>query len=609
MSEGPNNALSKLDREVMEELATKIDSHTRQIEETKSLIVSLRNDIELKSHTNGYRQVIDQTDNGSNTAGTVHISPLLCRQNCRCACHSTVNHNRWQVCGLSWSVIGFLRVVFTTTLPQPCNDLGCRLSSREAYERRRCYLAMQYSLPSWISSTIFSLYAKTISGGPELLIRISQVVDPQRGSTDNTIFQSALQSNLDGLKASIAARPSCVNDIMGGVGRARRTPLSLALSAGLVVSPKDGADAIRLLVRAGADVRFEETQGLTLLQSAFRRFLSGRRGCETLPDILPFEELVEDEGFTTLHKVAYRMSTMVNLEKELARPVVKAMVNARTTSGMTPLHLAALAGNIQVVRLLLAAGADPDALSDSKTTPIRLALLGTRPGHNPETARILLAACTSISTVTESGVSPLHLLCENTSFSEQDRLDLLRQLISRGADVNAETTTYKRTPLERAAGLNNIYIVPHLIYHGADINHQDWEGDTALNEAIYSRSHETAEYLLDHGANYHLRSKNGDTMLHLVARYGDKRILDVVADAGIRDVDVNAANNAGQTAVDVLARREGVDEQFRYKFLQLVGSIIRSSKSRQTRGYNASDCGDESTEEEEFHDASENWAC
>lgn len=601
MSERIDNSLSKLEHNIMEGITRKLDSHTRQIEQTRALVIGIRNDIELKSQT---WQFTHQTVTSamSDTSAAVNIPPALCRQDCNCACHSIASHSSWQVSGWSWTVFGSLRLAFTSTIPQTCSDPSCRMSHREPHERRRGYLAMQYSLPSWISSTIFSLYAKSNFGGPELLLRISNVVDPQRNSTDNTIFQSAMQADIDGVKTAIAARPSCVNDIIwtGSVGRARRTPLSLAISLGLAVSRN--ADMVRLLVRAGADVRFEETQGLSLLQSAFRRFLSGRPGCETLPDILPFEELVEDEGFTMLHKIACRMAPLAGLNQEqLGRPTMKGMVNAKTTSGMTPLHLAALAGNLQVVRLLLDSSADPNALSDSKTTPIRLALLGTRPDHNPETVRILLAAGAKINTTTDSGTSSLHLLCENTSFSEKDRLDLLKRLISHGADINATTTTYQRTPLDRAAGLNNFCIVPHLLYHGADINHQDWEGDTALNEAIYSRSYETAEFLLSHGANYRLRSHNGDTMLHLVARYGDKRILDIVERAGIWDVDANAANNAGQTAMDVLARQRGVDEQFRYGFLRLVGSVIAASKRGQGVPTCQVDSGDMSSEEDEVY--------
>ena len=599
MSERIDNSLSKLEHNIMEGITRKLDSHTRQMEETRALVIGIRDDIELKSQTWQFTHQTVTSAMSDNTCAAVNIPPALCRQDCNCACHSIASHSSWQVSGWSWTVFGSLRLAFTSTIAQTCSDPSCRMSHhRESPTgRRRGYLAMQYSLPSWISSTIFSLYAKSSFGGPELLLRISNVVDPQRNSTDNTIFQSAMQADMDGMKTAIAARPSCVNDIIwtGSVGRARRTPLSLAISLGLAVS--GNADMVRLLVRAGADVRFEETQGLSLLQSAFRRFLSGRPGCETLPEILPFEELVEDEGFTMLHKIACRMAPLAGLNQEqLGRPTMKGMVNAKTTSGMTPLHLAALAGNLQVVRLLLDSGADANALSESKTTPIRLALLGTRPDHNPETVRILLAAGAKINTATGSGTSPLHLLCENTSFSEKDRLDLLRRLISHGADINATTTTYQRTPLDRAAGLNNFCIVPHLLCHGADINHQDWEGDTALNEAIYSRSYETAEFLLSHGANYRLRSHNGDTVLHLVARYGDKRILDIVERAGIWDVDANAANNAGQTAMDVLARQRGVDEQFRYGFLRLVGSVIAASKRGQV------DSGDMSSEEEVYHE-------
>jgi ankyrin repeat protein len=48
-------------------------------------------------------------------------------------------------------------------------------------------------------------------------------------------------------------------------------------------------------------------------------------------------------------------------------------VNAGVEGGHTPLHSAAFNGNVAIVRLLLARGADPNAAKDDGKTPLDLA--------------------------------------------------------------------------------------------------------------------------------------------------------------------------------------------------------------------------------------------
>ena len=52
----------------------------------------------------------------------------------------------------------------------------------------------------------------------------------------------------------------------------------------------------------------------------------------------------------------------------------KANVEIRDERGFTPLHLAVTAGRIAIVRLLVNAGADVNAISSSGATPLALAL-------------------------------------------------------------------------------------------------------------------------------------------------------------------------------------------------------------------------------------------
>ena len=90
-------------------------------------------------------------------------------------------------------------------------------------------------------------------------------------------------------------------------------------------------------------------------------------------------------GFTPLHSaVADDAGSDV---KDLVRVLIDAGAdpNARSASGGTPLHTAGFTGNVPVTEMLLAAGADPEATDAKGLTPLDHA----REKSHPEVAAIL----------------------------------------------------------------------------------------------------------------------------------------------------------------------------------------------------------------------------
>src|SRR6185295_4707811 len=83
--------------------------------------------------------------------------------------------------------------------------------------------------------------------------------------------------------------------------------------------------------------------------------------------------------------------------------------------GDTPLHLAAAGYRVEIVRLLLTAGADPNAAKNMrKSSPLHYAADGfiTGPAWNPkrqvETIRCLLDSGANIHSQDKNGATPLH---------------------------------------------------------------------------------------------------------------------------------------------------------------------------------------------------------
>lgn len=130
-------------------------------------------------------------------------------------------------------------------------------------------------------------------------------------------------------------------------------------------------------------------------------------------------------------------------------------LNARV-EGLTPLHVAAREGGLDITRLLVEHGASVNARDDSNWTPLH----------------------------------------RSSAWKDQPEITIF--LLNKGADVNARSDE-GWTPLHLAAQYENLKTATILLERGVDVNARDRDGHTAIHIPTLTGNTEMIDLLKSHG--------------------------------------------------------------------------------------------------------------
>ena len=148
-----------------------------------------------------------------------------------------------------------------------------------------------------------------------------------------------------------------------------------------------------------------------------------------------------------------------------------------TVADSSPLSEACVLGFVEVVRRLLLLGADSDLSDRELCSPLHWAAAG---GHC-EIIKLLVGAGADVDAGDSNGQSPLHWATPHPS--------ALTTLALLGAEVSV-VDVYGRTALHSAVLSNDTTSIPVLVDIGVDVDARDLKGRTALRRAVNYQIHD-----------------------------------------------------------------------------------------------------------------------
>jgi ankyrin repeat protein len=319
-------------------------------------------------------------------------------------------------------------------------------------------------------------------------------------------------------------------DVMNVKGE---TPLMKALF-------KKRGDIVEWLLDNKADIHLEDQHGHNCLHFAAH---GGDKQCV---------KLLLDEGLNIDHQARNGCTPLHYASETENAAIVKYLLvksanpNITDEDGNTCLHLASRINRRLQVMKILVEHIQINSLNIKQETPLQMALLLER----KDIVTFLLDKGANPDIKNQDGETSL-LVAIKKRYK-----DIVKLLLGKKADVNAEDSN-GRSGLHITAGEGNNYyaieVLEMLLAAGAEINHQDKDGQPAL---LYGLSRNTSKYdktyglLIRKGADPNIKDKTGQSCLHVAAGKGLINVMEQLVD---KKADVNAINNAGKSCLQFAA--------------------------------------------------------
>ncbi|WP_168456244.1 ankyrin repeat domain-containing protein [Wolbachia endosymbiont of Ctenocephalides felis wCfeJ] len=305
---------------------------------------------------------------------------------------------------------------------------------------------------------------------------------------------------------------------------------------------------INQLVESGFDINSKDANGVTLLHK-FTKEGDAARVKSLLEHAADFN-VVDNENRNPLHYA------VMHGQKKIAKLLVNELtVNSKDKNRFTPLHLAALQDDTELIGFLIAKGAKINE-KDAKEgyTPLHIAsLYGSK-----KSVQALVDGGADLECKDDNLHTPLFLTTYQCTTHYESRAEIIEYLIKRGANIEAKDAE-NNTTLFLAAYNNKMQIVKLIVKkQQAKANFKEFictkntHGFDALDCAIEHNNRKMVTFLISKGIDANDQDFNGNARLHKASYNGDARAVKLLLKL---KVNINAVTKCNRTPLLLAVKR------------------------------------------------------
>lgn len=393
-----------------------------------------------------------------------------------------------------------------------------------------------------------------------LLLKNGANPDHQNGSGISALMLAAEQGYKECVELLVSAGANLELAPQGDVA----LKMNLCGQTPLFCASKEGhVEIVRYLLENGANTNAVNHYGVSTLwipsQKGYVEIVRLLLQHRADPELAPFGLEADERGIAGWTPLYVAMKSR-NLE--VARVLLEfgANPNAITKLGSTPFLLASEVAGLDIIKYFVEcnaaldfapSGPEADKLNITGQTPLFLATLKKR----LDVVRYLISKGVKVDVQNRYGVSPLLLSAESGNFM------MIKTLVEAGANVNIcpdgplaeQFLLAGQTPLFGAAKRGHVHVCKYLIEHGAEVDRPSIAGITPLYTAVEENEVKVVECLLSYNADVNLAPSGavaaelkieGQTPLIVACMKGNIKVVDLLLENG---ADPNLANARGTT--------------------------------------------------------------
>ena len=292
-------------------------------------------------------------------------------------------------------------------------------------------------------------------------------------------------------------------------------------------------NGIKELIEAGIDINKAlvrgETPAYILVDSVSRdseEFIF--EACIKILENLSVEsmECISNNGMSAVHLAAKKFNNPMIIDYMIKRGVnVNVVTDAPQKQGNTPLHIACLNCHVEVVKSLMAAGAD-DSLTNCDEEIPAYCLFDDYHSYNSKKAMEILKLLDTVNAKrAKTGETPLLRLFRRGGNYEYEMLEIF---IDKGVDINCPDNQGNTPLIIQSDRGRDTDVIKLLLREGADINARNEKGNSALMYVVKASNSELARYLIKKGADYNIINLNNETPSSIAVENGLEAVLELM---------------------------------------------------------------------------------